>query len=134
MKVCSFTASTLSWLQSRIGARALVTFALEGGGGDYLGHFGTGRSLMVYVREPLFYLTQQQQQQQKEECNLHIIYVRYSVNRLDYLVPELFNRLFAAQGDFHYHRVRIDRDIMREACNGLVRPRLCEVDSQQELA
>ena len=36
MKVCSFTASTLSWLQSRMDMRALVTFALEGGS-DCLG-------------------------------------------------------------------------------------------------
>ena len=30
MKVCSFTASTLLWLQPRIDTRALVTFALNG--------------------------------------------------------------------------------------------------------
>ena len=99
------------------------------GGGDYLGHFGTGRSHGI-GEGAVVYLTQQQQQQQKEECNLHIIYVRYSVNRLDCLVTELFNRLFAAQGDFHYHKVKNNWDIMREARDGLVRPRFCNVDSQ----
>ena len=64
MKVCSFTASTLSWLQSRIGVRALVTFFLEGGGG-YLGQLRGQDVLMVCVRELLFYLTQQQEE---EEC------------------------------------------------------------------
>ena len=90
-------------------------------------NFGTGRSHGI-GEGAVVYLTQQQQQQQKEECNLHIIYVRYSVNRLDCLAPELFNSLFAAQGDFHYHEVWVDRDfLLREARDGLVRPRLCEV-------
>ena len=43
---------------------------------------------------------------------MHTINGHYSVNRLDYLVAELFDRLFAAQGDFHYNGVRIDRDIL----------------------
>ena len=70
------------------GRESIGDFALKGGG-DYLGHFGTGRSHGV-GEGAVVYLTQQQQQ--KEECNLHIIYVRYSVNRLDCLAPEL-NRL-----------------------------------------
>ena len=105
--------------------RALVTFALEWEAVTVLVNFGTGRSHGV-GEGAVVYLTQQQ------ECNLHIINVRYSVNRLDYLVTELSDRLFAAQGDFHYHRVKNNRDILREACYGLVGPRLCKVDSQRE--
>ena len=124
--MCSFSASTLSWLQSRIGARALVTFALEWEAVTILVNFGTGRSHGV-GEGAVVYLTQQQ------ECNLHIINVRYSVNRLDYLVPELIDWLIASQGDFHYHGVWVDRDFLREARDGFVRPRLCKVDSQREL-
>ena len=36
------------------------------------------------------------------------------------------------RGTFITTGVRIDQDILREACYGLLRPRLCEVDSQQE--
>ena len=107
------------------GRESIGDFALKGGG-DYLGHFGTGRSHGV-GEGAVVYLTQQQ------ECNLHIINVRYSVNRLDYLVPELIDWLIASQGDFHYHGVWVDRDILREARDGFVRPRLCKVDSQREL-
>ena len=63
---------------------------------------------------------------------MHIINGHYSANRLDCLVTELFNRLFAAQGDFHYHKVKNNWDILREARDGLVRPRFCKVDSQRE--
>ena len=41
MKMRSFAASTLSWLQSRIGARALVTFALEWEAVTVLVNFGS---------------------------------------------------------------------------------------------
>ena len=56
-------------------------------------NFGTGRSHGV-GEGAVVYLTQQ------EECNLHIINVRHSVNRLDYLVPELIDWLIASQGTF----------------------------------